>query len=115
MYFSSAEKQEGVHGSPQFSLGLCTRIGCHVTMATSPEAELGVPCSTERENGKFAESPVGLLISLGAVAQNYSDPALFQETAGVLRFSHISPFLFFMKKCLEIFLFAAVTFLSDYF
>jgi hypothetical protein len=38
-------------------------------MATSPKAELDVPFSTERENRKFTESPVGLLISLRAVAQ----------------------------------------------
>jgi hypothetical protein len=69
VYLSSAEKQEGIRGSSQFSLGLCTRIGCHIAMAMSPGAELGVPCSTERENGKFAESSIGLLIFLRAVAQ----------------------------------------------
>jgi hypothetical protein len=103
------KKQEGVHGSPQFSFDLCTRIGCHITLAMSPEAELG---STQRENGKFTETLWDILSLLGLLHKSYSDPDLFQEALGVLRVSHISPFLFFMKQCLEIFLFCGSYFLE---
>jgi hypothetical protein len=47
---SSADKQEGICGSPQVSLDLCTGIGCHVAMATSPSAEHHVLGTMQREN-----------------------------------------------------------------
>jgi hypothetical protein len=59
-YFSSAEKQERVCGSPQVSLELCTGIGCQVAMATSPSAEHHVLRTgsswshAEREQGSSA-------------------------------------------------------------
>jgi hypothetical protein len=59
-YLSNAEKQEGVCGRSQVSLDLCTSIGCHVVMATSPSVEhhvLGTGSSQshiEREQGSSA-------------------------------------------------------------
>jgi hypothetical protein len=59
-YLSSEDKQEGVPGSPQVSLDLCTRIGCHVAMAMSPSVEhhiLGTWFSRsheEKEQGRSA-------------------------------------------------------------
>jgi hypothetical protein len=60
VYLSSADKQKGVGGSPQVSLNLCTRIGCHVAMAMSPSAEHHVlqtgfsQSHAEREQGSSA-------------------------------------------------------------
>jgi hypothetical protein len=71
-------------------------------MAMSSEAELGVPCSIERENRKFGESPVGLLISLRAVAQKLQCPRGSESSEG---FPQLLLFIFYEKKCLEIFSF----------
>jgi hypothetical protein len=87
-YLSSAEKQEEVSGSPQFSFDLCTRIGCHVTMAMSPEAELSVPCSTEREKTGSLQKALWDLSLLGLLHKSYSDSALFQEPLGSSGFPH---------------------------
>jgi hypothetical protein len=54
----------------------------------SPEAELGVPGSTKRENRKFPEALWDFLSLLGLLHKSYSDPSLFQEALGVLRVSH---------------------------
>jgi hypothetical protein len=59
-----------------------------------PEAELSVPCSTERENRKFAESPVGL-ISLRAVAQKLQRTHSFPRGSGDPEgFPHLPLFYF---------------------
>jgi hypothetical protein len=55
VFLTSAEKQEGVCGSPQVSPDLCTEIGCHIAMAVSPSEEhhvlgKGFPSPTQREN-----------------------------------------------------------------
>jgi hypothetical protein len=67
-------------------------------MAMSPEAELGVPGSTKREYGKFAEALWDFLSLLGLLHKSYSDPSLFQEALGVLRVSHIFSFFIFYEK-----------------
>jgi hypothetical protein len=43
VYLSNADKQEGVHGSPQVSLDLCTGIGCHIAISMSPSVEYQSP------------------------------------------------------------------------
>jgi hypothetical protein len=95
VYLSSAEKKEGVGGSPQVSLDLCTGIGCHVVVATSPSAEYhglrtGFSRVPRRERtGEFSNCPRGLLQSLlGLLHKSYSDSAPFQEALGVLRVTH---------------------------
>jgi hypothetical protein len=75
VYLSSVDKQEGVHGSPQVSLDLCTVISYHVVMATSPSAEhhvlgMDLPGPMQRENrGVQQLSFWTVAISLRAVAQ----------------------------------------------
>jgi hypothetical protein len=77
----------------------------------SPEAELGVPCSTQRENGKFTKTLWDFLSLLGLLHKSYSDPALFQEALGVLRVSHISSFFIFYENSVQkFFFFVVVTF-----
>jgi hypothetical protein len=54
-YLSSAEKQEGVHGSPQVSLDLCTGLAITLLQLWAQLwnikiLELGLPGHTQREN-----------------------------------------------------------------
>jgi hypothetical protein len=94
-YLSSADKQEGVGGSPQISLDLCTRIGCHGCYGYEPKCRISCsqnqvfPGPCRERTGEFSNCTLGLLQSLlGLLHKSYSDFAPFQEALGVLRVSH---------------------------